>query len=780
MASTTTIRKQRCGLLPTDFRKVSQNGLGDSANAYAHSMCWFQDHIYVGTTRANLANRALQIAKLAPERLKGMWPVRIPKTYWENDLRAEIWRHNPRSGEWSNVYTAPWVKGIEGFDVPFSVGFRAMAVFQGESDSAPALYVPTWASHQTPSSLILRSENGTDFHVASEPGSAIPDHKPRSIRDLMPIRSYLVACPVVGQSRFEPNVAGHMVLLASKDPARGPWVPICEPGFGDPNNVSVFQMAAMEGHFYAGTMNINEGFQIWKTDGKGSPPFQWKKVIAFGGGRGRLNQIAMSLCTFDGALYVGTAIQNCSFDYDYNIGPAAPEVLRIHPDDTWDLIVGEPRKTPQGLKVPSSGMGPGFSNPFVGYIWSMAVHDGWLYAGTGCWTIFLRYRDLPDDIPNQVRNLWKVPQSRLDLETMLRQFGGAHLWRTRDGVTWLPVTKNGFGNSYNLGVRTLASTPFGLFVGTANPFGPEVAVQRLKGWRYEANPNGGLEVWRGTTNNVRPVRAEASRRLCAVPSRLCPLDSDVRWRAKQQIAAALVNAFFATVSWKTVGYWGAGIREASAACENLIAELFAFLPDTARNVVNVGGGDKAVLEGLARRYPGDTVSKSVDGFMRRRNGGRQLASRSISQDLSLAARPRARAFDHAVWVDGLQTRNTSLSALLRRSASALRQGGTLVCFETLRTPPRWRKTKFSQEDRYAATIEECRRQLVNSGFREERIIDVSACLTALRKNMLRFVALSACAGKTPDVDFRYVDRNMFGRSHKIVGCVFLIARKEHS
>src|SRR5262249_45085726 len=183
---------------------------------------------------------------------------------------------------------------------------------------------------------------------------------------------------------------------------------------------------------------------------------QWKKVIAFGGGRGRLNQIAMSLCTFDGSLYVGTAIQNCSFDYDYNVGPAAPEVLRIHPDDTWDLIVGEPRKTPQGLKFTISGMGPGFSNPFVGYIWSMGVHDGWLYAGTSCWTIFLRYRDLPDDIPNQVRDLipWKAPQSRLDLETTLRQFGGAHLWRTRDGVTWLPVTQNGFGNSYNLGVRT--------------------------------------------------------------------------------------------------------------------------------------------------------------------------------------------------------------------------------------------------------------------------------------------------------------------------------------
>jgi hypothetical protein len=377
VSATTNTEPRRC-LTRADFRKVAANGFGDPGNAYAHSMTWFRNHLYVGTTRANLANRALQIRKNTPERMRGVvWPVRIPTTYWENNLRAEIWRFEPESGAWTNVYTAPMVKGKDGFDVPLSVGFRCMSVFQGESDDAPAFYVPTWASHQTPSSLLLRSSDGTDFQVVSELGNAVPQNKPRSIRGILPFKSYLVASPVVGQARFEPNIAGHTVLLATTDPARGTWVPACEPGFGDPNNVSAFQMAVLEGHLYAGTLNVNEGFQIWKTAGDSDPPFRWKKVLGFGAGRGRLNQIAMSLCPFGDALYVGSGIQNCSFDYDYNVGPAPPEILRIYPDDTWELVVGEPRITSAGLKIPLSGLGPGFDSPFAGYLWSLAVHDEW-------------------------------------------------------------------------------------------------------------------------------------------------------------------------------------------------------------------------------------------------------------------------------------------------------------------------------------------------------------------------------------------------------------------
>src|SRR5437867_10212785 len=126
-------------------------------------------------------------------------------------------------------------------------------------------------------------------------------------------------------------------------------------------------MAVFNNHLYAGTFNHYEGFQIWKTPATGKSPCRWTKVIERGAYRGPLNEVAMSLCVFDGALYVGSAIQNGGYDRTNFIGPAAAELIRIYADDSWDLVVGSPRSTPQGTKYPLSGLGPGFDSIFAGY-----------------------------------------------------------------------------------------------------------------------------------------------------------------------------------------------------------------------------------------------------------------------------------------------------------------------------------------------------------------------------------------------------------------------------
>ncbi len=131
-------------------------------------------------------------------------------------------------------------------------------------------------------------------------------------------------------------------------------------------------------------------------------------------------------------------------------------------------------------------------------MWAMGVHDGWLYAGTYDWSVMLRWARL-DQAPDRVRRLI----ASVGTETILNHEGGADLWRTADGDNWLPVTRQGFGNPYNWGIRNLVSTPHGLFVGTANVFGPRVAVRDGDGWAYQDNPDGGLEVWLGQT----PARA---------------------------------------------------------------------------------------------------------------------------------------------------------------------------------------------------------------------------------------------------------------------------------
>src|SRR5262249_3427384 len=126
------------------------------------------------------------------------------------------------------------------------------------------------------------------------------------------------------------------------------------------------------------------------------------------------------------------------------------------------------------------------------YIWRMCVHDGWLYVGTWDWSAFLPYAPF-EKWPQVLRDMIEG----LGVDNLVGNEGGFDLWRTRDGDEWLPVTRRGFDNRYNCGIRTMVSTPYGLALGTANPFGGEVAVKRGGRWRYEPNPGGGLEVWLG-------------------------------------------------------------------------------------------------------------------------------------------------------------------------------------------------------------------------------------------------------------------------------------------
>jgi len=249
----------------------------------------------------------------------------------------------------------------------------------------------------------------------------------------------------------------------------------------------VYDLAVCHGYLYAGTGGAN-GFQIWRTTAEGEPPYQWEKIVSHGAGRGALNQGAVSMRAFKDCLYVGTGIQNGGYDHRFNVGPAAAEIVRIHENGDWDIVVGAPRDG----KDPISGMGAGFNNFFCGYIWRMGVHDDWLYAGTMDWSIILRYVDMPNK-PHRSAKLLAVA----GVEEFIALQGGFDLWRTYDGENWLPVTRTGFSNPYNYGCRNIISTPHGLFIGTANPFGPVVAVKTDGAWEYQDNLEGGLEILRG-------------------------------------------------------------------------------------------------------------------------------------------------------------------------------------------------------------------------------------------------------------------------------------------
>jgi len=498
----------RPGLAAADFTRVGYGGIGDGHNSFAHSMAWFKGRIYVGATRSNLCMLRHQTSYT--ETPLKVWPIECPETrdefYATVDRRAQIWAHDPADHSWERVYIAPEVLASDGNMVGRDIGYRSMEVFHGPATSEPALYVSTWAPGRAPDGgLILRSTDGRNFEPVTPPG--IIDDSFATTRSLTTFKGRMHFAPTAqrdrkGTGKGDQQNYARPVIFAADSPEEGNWEIVNEPAFGDETNRGIFTLAAANDQLYAGTLNL-DGLQVWVTDGtlkNGGPEYVWRKVCEAGAGRGPLNQAVASMCGFRGALYVGTGIQGGGNDRVNKVGPAAAEILRINADDSVDVIVGD--RDDSG-REPLSGLPAGFGQFFNGYMWSMAEYDGWLYCGTYDSSITLRWAKY-DTAPTRVQRLMDL----VGTENLIDVEGGADLWRSADGDNWLPVNRRGFGNPYNWGFRNLVSTPNGLFVGTANVFGPKVAVpgDGPEGWVYQDNPFGGMELWQGSFDDVPAAR----------------------------------------------------------------------------------------------------------------------------------------------------------------------------------------------------------------------------------------------------------------------------------
>lgn len=475
--------KNKLGINPgfrkEDFRLIAHGGFGDGLNAYAHSMAWFNNHLYVATTRGNfpLMSSRLSIGM-------DIWPVECPEDPFQLDMRAEIWRYSPNSESWEKIYKSPLITGSHGKPIPRELGYRGMIIYQANDNDKPVLLVSTWSPAKGPGPLILLSEDGTTFNPTCEPGLiGLPV---TTIRTMVMFKGRLFTTPA-GSRGGNPNISAHSVVYESKDPANGQWKPVSDFGFGDSGNKTIFEMAGFGDYLYVGTFNL-EGYQVWRSTAEGEPPYQWEKVIDHGAYRGAFNQCVLSMYPFKGALYVGSGIQGGGVDRQNRIGPASPELIRIYPNGHWDLIVGESRETPDGWKGALSGYMPGFDNFFNGYFWRMCEHQGWLYLSTFEWSALLGYAN---------REKWPKVFSgiinHVEPQFILERQSGFDLYRSFDGENWVPVTTNGMDNPYNIGLRTLVSSPDGLYIGTANPFGPK--CMRLGDTQYRYNPRGGCEVF---------------------------------------------------------------------------------------------------------------------------------------------------------------------------------------------------------------------------------------------------------------------------------------------
>ena len=430
-------------LQSSNFTLSAPQGFGDRQNSWAWSMAWFKGKLYVGT------NRAEQCVTSAAEALGnlGVYPPTDPSiscTPDPNDLplQAEIWSWSPATKAWARVFQSPQDVPIPGTDpvkyVARDIGFRGMNTFT-EPDGTQALYVGGCSSaviHPgVPGARLLRSTDGVTFTpVPQDAGSFLGDLGNTCFRGIDTFNNELVA--VAGSWK------GMGVVVESANPKQG------DNSFQQisPADQQVYEFASFNGSLYVTFVDETNGFSVAKTNGQ--PPYAYTTVLQDGGYRQWYpNPIALSMQVFQGCLYVGgDGVQRTA-----SLQAQGAELFRINPDDSWDLVSGESRNTPDGQKNATSGLGIGLGWQLNDHMWRMRIYDGRLYIGTFDAATSLR------TYPSTVR--WVTPEMGFDL------------WWTADGNYFTLVDQTGFGDEFNIGARTMVDTPYGLFLGSANDSG---------------------------------------------------------------------------------------------------------------------------------------------------------------------------------------------------------------------------------------------------------------------------------------------------------------------
>lgn len=414
------------------FFEAAPQGFGDRNNSWPWAMRWWRGKLYVGTNRAwSCVERAAVHASLP---MFARYPPNDADTACTANphdlpLQAEIWCWTPETASWERVYQSPLTVPIpdgRGKMVAREIGFRGIEAFT-DPDGTEALYVSGVCSkfiyRRVPPPTLLRSTDGRTFTpVPQTPGTTFGSLDKSAFRTILSYKGRLFVT--------HSSVKGDGPLLEASNPAAG------NNAFRivSPPNMRIFEMAVFHGYLYIGLRDPRNGYAVLKTDASGSPPYTFTPVVQKGAYLLRPSMSVISMFAFKDQLYVGTD------------RPA--ELIRINPDDSWELVLGTPRETPQGWKYPLASLDAGFSSWLNGHIWRMEAHNDKLYVGT--MSMSTRLREL-----NAAQH---ATESNL----------GFHLYESNDGAHFAPITRSGFGDTFCFGLRSFASTPHGLFVGGIN------------------------------------------------------------------------------------------------------------------------------------------------------------------------------------------------------------------------------------------------------------------------------------------------------------------------
>jgi hypothetical protein len=118
-------------------------------------------------------------------------------------------------------------------------------------------------------------------------------------------------------------------------------------------------LVSFHGQLLIAVDNERRGFGLWKLANKiqnGAEPV-WEPVLLAGAGRYLLNANVQTLAAWEDSLYIvaGVSSEELAAKYKEKYHASGFELLRLYVDGDWDLIIGTPRFSYQGIKAPLAG-----------------------------------------------------------------------------------------------------------------------------------------------------------------------------------------------------------------------------------------------------------------------------------------------------------------------------------------------------------------------------------------------------------------------------------------
>ena len=221
-------------------------------------------------------------------------------------------------------------------------------------------------------------------------------------------------------------------------------------------------LALQAGWLYAMVADPTGGFDVFRAPALSSEP-RFEPFLVLGAQRFALNAAVSAIGALPEGLVLGSAALAPGAA---QIGNWGPELLLLRHDGSWDILWGQPRFTPDGLKHPISDRLPGLGSPAHAAVKAIALSDD---AGAQVLHVVL-----------QEFSGSTVPNRQEADPDLLDYMGPARLLRSRNLVDWeeVPVEwPEGLG-----AITSLAVTPAGVLLGheRAGNDRPPITLLRLR------------------------------------------------------------------------------------------------------------------------------------------------------------------------------------------------------------------------------------------------------------------------------------------------------------